>query len=179
MKWLLCRTDDFSPDAYAAVYHSLSDSRKAHIDTFRHEGARRQSLAGELALRTLLAREGIDDGIERLPSGQPVLAGRSAWVSIAHCEDWVACAVHEKPVGIDIEKRRAVKPGMAQKVCTAEELAWVQEEETRFFEVWTAKEAYFKMKGTGITNFQSVNTLALPRQLHRQGDYLICIITEE
>lgn len=179
MKWLLCRTDDFTQGQYDAVYHSLSDSRKAHIDAFRHAGARRQSLAGELALRALLAREGIADSVERLPSGQPVLRDRSACVSIAHCDDWIACAVHSRSVGIDIEKCRPVKPGMAQRVCTSEELAYVQEDDARFFEVWTAKEAYFKMKGTGITNFQSVNTLSLPRQLLRQDEYLVCIVTEE
>ena len=179
MKWLLCQTDDFSQDQYDEAYRSLSDSRKAHIDTFRHEGARRQSLAGELALRALLAREGIDDGIERLPSGQPVLASRGACVSIAHCDQQVACALHEKAVGIDIEKCKPVKPGLAQKICTARELAYVQEDDTRFFEIWTAKEAYFKMKGTGITDFQAVDTLSLPRQLLRRDEYLICIVAEE
>lgn len=179
MKWLLCRTDDFSQEEYDAVYASLSDSRKAHIDTFRHAGARRQSLAGELALRKLLAREGITDTIDRLPSGQPVLRNRSACVSISHCDDYIACAVHEKPVGIDIERCRPVKPAMLQRVCTANELAWVQEDTERFFEVWTAKEAWFKMTGTGITQFRRINTLSLPRQLHRQGDYRICIVTEE
>lgn len=179
MNWLIGHTADFTEEEYAAVYDSLSPSRKAHIDTFRHMGARRQSLAGELLLRRLLAAEGIEGIPERLPSGQPVLQGSDAYVSIAHCEDCIACAVSDRPIGIDVEKLRPVKPGMAQKVCTPEELSYVQDDPVRFFEIWTAKEAYFKMQGTGITDFQSVNTLTLPRQLMRQGDHLIQIVFEQ
>ena len=46
----------------------------------------------------------------------------------------------------------------------------------RFFEIWTAKEAYFKKCGTGITNLKSVNSLTLSRQMHILGDYILHII---
>lgn len=176
MKWRIASVEDFSEDDLAAVYEALSPSRKAHIDAFRHPGAKKQSLTGEALLRRLLGNDAI---IERLPSGQPVLSDGSAFISIAHCDDYVVCAVSEKPVGIDIEKIRPVKPGMADKVCTAEELQYVQQDETRFFEIWTAKEAYFKMQGTGITNFQAVNTLTLPRKVFRQSDYIVTFVYTE
>lgn len=179
MKWLICRTTDFTQAQYDAVYKALSPSRRAHIDTFRHEGARRQSLAGELALRRLLAREGIDATVERLASGQPVLKNSDLYVSISHCQELVACAISHAPIGIDAEQIRPVKPGMPERVCTAEELAWMQDSQERFFEIWTAKEAYFKMLGTGITDLRSVNILTLPRQVLRDGDYLIQIVYKE
>lgn len=179
MNWLIGRTTDFSEEEYAAVYDSLSPSRRAHIDSFRHRGARRQSLAGELLLRKLLAKLGIDAIPERLPNGQPVLRGSDAFVSIAHCDECVACAVSQAPIGIDVERIRPVKPGMIQRVCTPEEMAYVQDAADRFFEIWTAKEGYFKMMGTGITDFQSVNTLTLPRHLIREDDYLIQLVYME
>ena len=117
MKWRIASVEDFSEDDLAAVYEALSPSRKAHIDAFRHPGAKKQSLTGEALLRRLLGNDAI---IERLPSGQPVLSDGSAFISIAHCDDYVVCAISEKPVGIDIEKTRPVKPGMAEKVCTAD-----------------------------------------------------------
>lgn len=178
MDWLICRTCDFSDREYAAVYTQLSHSRKVHIDAFTNEGARKCSLAGELLLRKLLAQKGIPSIPERAPSGQPVLPDNAAFVSISHCDDWVVCAVSSTPVGIDIEKIRPVRQGMAQRVCTPEELAYVGQDMTRFFEIWTAKEAYFKMKGTGITNFQAINILTLHRQVFRQEDYLIQIVQE-
>lgn len=179
MRWLILRTTDFTDGQYDAVYDLLSPSRRAHIDSFRHPGARRQSLAGELALRTLLEREGIDAVPERLPSGQPVLPGSGLHVSISHCDDLVACAISGEPIGIDVEKLRPVKPAMIQRVCTPEELSWVGGDPDRFFQVWTAKEAYFKMAGTGITDLRSVNTLALPRLLLRRDEYLIQLVYME
>lgn len=179
MKWLMGYTTDFTEGEYASAYSSLSPSRRAHIDTFRHLGARRQSLAGELLLRKLLAQNGIADTVIRLQSGQPALAGGQAFVSIAHCDDRIVCALSDMPVGIDIEKIKPVKPGMPERVCTPEELAWVQADPHRFFEIWTGKEACFKMLGTGITDFQSVNVLSLPRQVYRQDDYLIQIVYKQ
>lgn len=181
MNWRMCRTCDFSEQEYAAVYDRLSPSRRAHIDAFTNADARKCSLAGELLLRSLLAQEGIRAIPERAPSGQPVLPGNEAFVSISHCDDWVVCAVSKTPVGIDIEKIRPVRPGMAEKICTAEELHYLHsgDETERFFEVWTAKEAYFKRKGTGITNFQAVNTLTLDKQFFARDGYLICLVGME
>ena len=179
MNWLMCRTCDFEEQEYAAVYTQLSDSRRAHIDAFTNPAARKCSLAGELLLRKLLAREGIRAIPERAPSGQPVLPGSEAFVSISHCDDRVVCAVSSAPVGIDIEKLRPVRDGMAQRVCTPEELAYAGQDMTRFFEIWTAKESYFKMKGTGITNFQAVNTLTLDKQFFARDGYLICLVGME
>lgn len=181
MRWEMCRTGDFTEQEYRAVYEALSDSRKKHMDAFSNAAACRCSLAGELLLRRLLAAEGIAAVPERLPSGQPVLPGGQAFVSISHCDDRVVCAVSRTPVGIDIEKVRPIRPGMMDRVCTAEELRYLRSgnETERFFEVWTAKEAYFKMMGTGITNLQAINILTLPRQVFRQEDYLIQIVYEQ
>ena len=181
MRWEMCRTSDFTEQEYRAVYEKLSPSRKEHMDAFSNAAARRCSLAGELLLRRLLAAEGIAAVPERLPSGQPVLPGEPAFVSISHCDDRVVCAVSRTPVGIDIEKVRPIRPGMMERVCTAEELRYLRSgnETERFFEVWTAKEAYFKMMGTGITNLQAINILTLPRQVFRQEDYLIQIVYEQ
>lgn len=181
MKWLLCRTGDFTEQEYAAVYEKLSPSRKAHMDAFSNASARRCSLAGELLLRRLLSGEGIVAVPERLSSGQPVLSGSKLHVSISHCDDRVVCAVSGRPVGIDIEKIRPIRPGMMERVCTAEELRYVRggNETERFFEVWTAKEAYFKMLGTGITNLQAVNTLTLQKVFFRRDEYLVCVTDME
>lgn len=180
MKWKICRTCDFTQQEYAAVYEQLSPSRKAHIDAFSNAAARQNSLAGELLLRRLLSEAGITAVPERLPSGQPVLSGSDLHVSISHCDDRVVCAVSSEAVGIDIEKIRPIRPGMMERVCTAEELRYVRSgnETERFFEVWTAKEAYFKMVGTGITNLQAISILTLSRQVFRQEDYLIQIVYE-
>ena len=49
----------------------------------------------------------------------------------------------------------------------------------RFFEIWTAKEAYFKMKGSGITDLKSVNTLKIEKQSFCENGYVFAITEEK
>ena len=81
-----------------------------------------------------------------------------------------------------------IKKALVDRVCTKREKDYVLSgcvlgEEitdfdvlTRFFEIWTGKEAYFKMQGTGITDFQLVEVLDLERVIERTENYVITII---
>jgi 4'-phosphopantetheinyl transferase len=43
--------------------------------------------------------------------GKPFLKGNCGLhFNLSHSEDWIVCAVHDEPVGIDIERIRPVKP---------------------------------------------------------------------
>ena len=165
MKWLYGTIHDFPQTEYDRIRELLTPSRKVRIENLKSADLQKRSLTGDLLAEKLTGGQ-----IEMALSGQPHLIGSSMHISIAHSGDAVVCAAAETPVGIDIEKIRPTKPGMLQKVCTPEELEYAQQEESRFFEIWTAKEAYFKMKGTGITNFQDINTLSLHRQIFRKDN---------
>lgn len=195
MKWLYARIPDFTEADREAAYRQLSSSRKAHIDRFRLEQDRARSLTSELLVKKLLCTEfGLKDPvIARQPNGCPIVQGFDLHISIAHCDEMVVCAADTAPVGIDIERIRPIRFRAARHVCTQEELNYLfcgaqapkdvelcTDEGTllRFFEIWTAKEAYFKKEGTGITDLKSVNVLPLPRRVFRAGDYLIQIIHE-
>ena len=51
----------------------------------------------------------------------------------------------------------------------------------RLYEVWTAKEAYFKCIGTGITNLKSISIekLAKIKRTYRIDDYIITIVEKD
>lgn len=192
MHWMHCNITDFSSDALQQAYACLSPERKEHIDRFRRQEDKNRSLAAELLAQKLLREHyGIRDAVlHRHSNGQPYLTGCDLYVSISHSGEKVACALNEAPIGIDIEHIRPVKLNLMRQVCVEEELAYVlaghklQEELPcrneeilqRFFEIWTAKEAYFKKCGTGITDLRSVNILNLPRQVCRIEDYVLHII---
>lgn len=185
MKWHSCRISDFTEKEYECAYRQLSPSRKAHVDRFRQPDDRRRSLAGEILAQKLLRQWGISDAVlETRENGQPVLSGCRLFVSISHCDDFVACALNDTPIGIDAERIQPRSPALAKRVCVPEELEYLQnaasdeERLVRFYEIWTAKEAWFKKLGTGIQNLQSVNTLTLPRQVFRMEDYLVTILYE-
>ncbi len=192
MHWAVRALSAFSQQTLEETYGNLTPSRKEHIDRLQQQEDRLRSLAAEaLALQLLQEHYGLTAAqLHRKASGQPYLTGCELYVSLSHSGDMVACAVSDQPVGIDIEQIRPVKPNLIRRVCVAEEANYVLAGSIlpegqpcdnpavlrRFFEIWTGKEAYFKKCGTGITDFQAVNILQLPRQTHMVEDYLVQII---
>lgn len=70
--------------------------------------------------------------------------------NLSHSGDIAVCAVADKPVGIDIEAVRDIRPAVAKRFASSAELEYIGEDMRRLFEIWTLKEAYFKCVGTGI-----------------------------
>lgn len=110
-------------------------------------------MASELLLRELLTEQtgGTFDGFRffRTESGKPY-AERSPEFNLSHSGEWILCAVGDTPLGADIEAARNVSPALMRRVCTAAELAFIDGDPNRFLQLWTAKEAYLKYRGTGI-----------------------------
>lgn len=94
-------------------------------------------------------------GVEDLtyePNGKPV--AKNCYVSISHSGDHVAvCRNDTVPVGIDIEKmtERDFRK-IANRFFRGKELEKFTENPTAetFYEIWTRKEAYSKILGTGV-----------------------------
>ena len=190
MHWICRNIADFSPEELQQAYASLSPSRKEHIARLRRSDDQKRSLVAQILVQQLLqAHYGLTEAtLHRQDNGCPYLTGCQLYVTISHCDEMVACAISHTPVGIDIERIRPTKYKLFQKVCLEQELAYIQpqpEQEDvchdpdvlrRFFEIWTANEAYFKKCGTGITDLKSVNVLSLPRQVHYLQDFVLQVL---
>ena len=187
MHWDYRKTGDFTEQMLRQTYAQLSHSRKERIDRLRRPEDRVRSLAAECLVHELLNKHyGITAQLHCKENGQPYLADQPLQISLAHCDQMVACAISEMPVGIDIERIRPMDLRICRHVCVPEEWEYLQAGQLehcndpavlrRFFEIWTAKEAYFKKCGTGITDLKSINTLSLQRQVYTADDYLIQIV---
>lgn len=179
MKWALGRLSDFREAEYEKAYKGLSKSRKMRIDRLKKDADRKRSLLGEMLVKKLLMEEGIEAHILSEDNGKPYLSDSSFFVSISHSGEMAAAVISEKPVGIDIEKTRQIDLRILDRVCTEREADYVKcdkDSEIRFFEVWTAKEAYFKKQGTGITNFKSVEIFDLKREFITADGYVLQIV---
>lgn len=188
MNWSYCRIDDINECEYTSIYRSLSASRKKHIDRFRKEHNKKCSLAGEHLAKKLIGNETVIDIDD---NGKPYAKGLNIHFSISHCDDTVVCVASDTAVGIDIERIKPINLRLAKKVCVDEEMEYLfcktptQADFTfcedqnilhRFYEIWTAKEAYFKKLGTGITDLKCINILTLNREIHLLGEYIVQIV---
>ena len=84
--------------------------------------------------------------------GAPYLAA-GPYFSISHCKQGIAVAVSDSPIGIDIEAIRPLNESLVRKTMNSQEQTHIfssSHPETEFIRLWTQKEAYVKMQGTGI-----------------------------
>lgn len=172
----------------------MSLEKQNRVKAFKQTDDRKRSVAGEMSARKLLS-EYCHTAEERIVSktgehGKPYAVG-CAEFNISHSGNMIVCAVADNPVGIDVELIKPINPGIVRKLCTESDNRYIYEKNSpnetdefsdeqlyRFYEVWTAKEAYFKCIGTGIKNLKSISfeDVIDTRKIFNCGEYLITII---
>jgi len=157
MKLRLFDVREFTDESYKKALALLSRERQEKLGRMREQAAR-LSAAGELLARQLLAEaSGMTPGaivISREPSGKPFAPELPFHFSISHSGDLAACAIHTAPIGLDLQRLGAIRPGVLRKVYSPEEQAYVLSDpaaqEERFARLWCMKEAAGKKLGTGV-----------------------------
>lgn len=123
------------------------------------ECRREQSAAAWRLLKKMIKQEyGRADVVPCFnENGKPMLD--FCCFGLSHSGRYAACAVSDKPVGTDIQKRHPVKRRKAYRLFTAEESEYINADNTeeRFFTLWTMKEAYIKAKGKKLADIRNVN----------------------
>lgn len=180
--------NDYSKTEYDRFFNLMTDEKKSRVSRFRFDDDKKRSVFGEMLAKEMIAAE-LDKPIESIiiksdENKKPYAENADICFNISHSHELVICAVNDKPIGVDIEKIREIKDRLIDYVCTAEEKDFINNENEKqkcFFEIWTAKEAYFKCLGTGITDLKSVNTLDGEFQKHLKrfifNDYCVSIYT--
>jgi phosphopantetheinyl transferase len=139
----------------------LSDSERARLETLRHAARREHYLAGHWLARVLLRRAFGEQAWSLLErrSLPPLVCGREAslFVSLSHSGDWVAAAVAEVPIGIDIEQRGRVLDASVEPLLLESEESSGSVDADVLLQRWVAKEAWLKRDAAN----------ALPEQLSR------------
>lgn len=169
MKWYKYDIRDLTVPEYNKWYSLMSTDKQQRVDRFRFVDDKKRTVAGEMLARKAIAEwcivapEGIVFSIKE--HGKPYAKDWAVEFNISHSGDMVVCAVDDKPVGIDIEQVRPIDLTVAKRICSDEELLYLfghtpveqdfsyttnTEILTRFFEIWTKKEAYGKCIGNGI-----------------------------
>lgn len=91
------------------------------------------------------------------PDGKPYLDRIPLFFSLSHSGDYVACALSDREIGVDIQQRRDCSvERLAKRFFAQEEWQWICEcpgEEDRlalFCHFWTQKESFGKLTGEGL-----------------------------
>lgn len=128
------------------------ESKRREISLMRQADKRRLRIAADHLCRTAAAEAlGLSPAEVKFGKnehGKPITDGME--FNLSHSGDIAVCAVSDKPIGIDIEALREIRPDAAKRFASAEELEYIGSDPRRLFEIWTLKEAYFKCVGTGI-----------------------------
>ncbi len=139
----------------------VAEEKRQRVRRFRKLEDAQRTLLGDILSRFALCRK---SGLEnhRLlfganEYGKPLLtAPCGLHFSISHSGAWVACALHDRPIGIDVEEIKQIDFAVAERFFSkAESMALqVRAEEEKlnyFYMLWTLKESYIKAEGKGLS----------------------------
>jgi 4'-phosphopantetheinyl transferase len=88
------------------------------------------------------------------------------YFNISHSGKYVACAVCDFPVGIDVQEITSFRPEVAARICSPVALTLIKESldpDAEFTKIWTQTEALAKEMGFGIGEIFRCSTL------HKKG----------
>lgn len=113
-------------------------------------------------------------------SGKPELADFPLRFSLSHSGDRCACAVYDRAIGVDIQKRAAADVRILERRFTPREREYVlnsADREAAFTRVWTMKESYVKAFGAGIPldSFCTIGGLPGSMRTLEHGEYFCSV----
>jgi phosphopantetheinyl transferase len=176
--------------------------KKVAAFSFRQESDMLRSLAGGLLMRHIangktigytekgkpfIVNDGNDENDGNNENNENGGIGR--FFNIAHSGDYAVAVVSETaPVGIDIENTENRRGGnflpLAKKTFHPEEFRYFSEnpDRRRFYEIWTQKEAFVKMKGAcppaGLKSFSVLSLSRSNETGHDNRPAFICLFRE-
>ena len=141
----------------------LSDYRKEKLCGIHNVQLRRQMLTAELllnrAVKNVYPQISFPLHIEATKSGKPYLIEPPLFFNLSHSSDYVACAIADFEIGLDIQNIRPVSMPLARRFFSKEELRKLQASEHPdkvFTLLWSLRESYWKATGRGIAGDMNV-----------------------
>lgn len=149
----LLRVERVNPEAICSPH--LTESDKEYLATLTAPSRREQWATA----RTILRRElGESAEFRYAASGALVLAspvGEFNYLSVSHCEEWVAVMLCGVRCGVDIESLGRGFSKVASRYISHEEREMFGDKVGEYFEalMWSAKEALYKYGGNAGLDF--------------------------
>ncbi len=188
MELLTMKTNELTKQDILTWQNTFDSERKAHVNS-KTKANRILSICGDLLILKAAKKIGINErlSIKRTAYGKPYFENSPYHFSVSHKLDMAVCAISSHPIGVDIENIKPFKSATAKRICTEQELIYINGDCERFATVWTIKEAYSKLDSRGIslglsniiTDMAAGTVNGVPFSTLRLGDYICTIVSEE
>lgn len=127
------------------------------VDIYLREAEGNLSEAAHALLEELLSEKYSVPVVERktLPDGKPYLDNGPQF-NISHTHGAVVIAIGDESLGVDVERVRDYPERLPRRIFSPLEFEWFEARGSMkkdFFTLWTLKESYYKMLGTGLLGF--------------------------
>ena len=132
------------------VYYSIVNKKDIIVDNTSN---RLETIQARIVLRKMLDYFNLKlSEIYITPNGKPFFKDSNIFFNYSHSKNYVACAISNYEIGIDIEEiSRIVSDDIAKKYLNNEK------NNLKRIETWVKKEAYSKLKGLGFQiKFQNI-----------------------
>ena len=123
----------------------FSVDRQTKIRRYIRIENKAQSAATGLLLNSLLG----GSLLSRDDNGKPHLPNDDRYISISHSDKWVALAISQCEIGLDIQLLSPIRRKVLSRCFSVAEQDYVGNDSARFTQLWTNKEAYGKYTGLG------------------------------
>ncbi|MCL1935081.1 MAG: 4'-phosphopantetheinyl transferase superfamily protein [Defluviitaleaceae bacterium] len=167
---IICKNTHEIPDSiFEKLCSLLSIEKQKIIKKFRFKKDANNSLISDLIIRCK-AKECLNlqnDNMTFLANkfGKPFLVGYPSFqYNVSHSGNCVAVSFSNKPIGIDIELINHIEINSFRSVLAKEELDYILssvDKIKRFYEIWTKKESYIKLKGISLVDMPFLNVLEI------------------
>jgi phosphopantetheine--protein transferase-like protein len=159
------------------LYNELPSKQKNKAFLIKNAKKRREFIVGRTLLVHALSNEKTAVNLLSIlesPSSAPtVFGGNDCYISISHSAYMVCCVLHSYPIGIDIEyaknrKNLIEKSDFFMTHQEMEKLKKIERDDHKlsfFYEVWCAKEAFFKAFDKATQTQTSMKSIKIPRIL--------------
>ena len=133
---------------------SLPKIRVEKIEKLQDKNAKKLSAAVYLLLVKSLRKLGVKTSryeFKYNENGKPFLEGCPLQFSLSHSGDFVAVAISDNSVGVDIQEIKDIDLDARKLIFNEEDEKFFQESEDKldaFYSLWTIKEAVYKFDGT-------------------------------
>jgi 4'-phosphopantetheinyl transferase len=146
---------------FSSLLSLVHRDKQLKISRFHNVQDAERALISEILLRSIIIEKlkikNSEIIFDKNKFGKPFLKGSFNFeFNISHSGKWVVCAIHNNPIGVDIERVLPIDFDIARRFFTESEynilLNKLDLEKVPFFyELWTLKESYIKAAGMGLS----------------------------